>query len=145
MQRGLLLLNEALGPGVRLQRHDVRLALPGRLPDLHGHWQGHGEGLPEMVDPVDKRPPSTTVTCNYPHFLSGSLGVPQLYLCWGDGVSSREHVRSAGPVPQEEQLRRHVQNLHGSVCGRVLHFRVRRHSGLHRAAQVRNTNAQFGK
>lgn len=45
VQPGLLVLHEALGPRVRLQRDDVRLALPGRLPDLHRHRQGNGESV----------------------------------------------------------------------------------------------------
>lgn len=43
VQHGLLLLAEALGPGLRLQRHDVRLAMPGWLPDLQRIRQGDGE------------------------------------------------------------------------------------------------------
>ena len=49
VQCGLLLLAEALGPGVCLQRRDVCLAMLGRLPDLHWQWQGHGETLTEVV------------------------------------------------------------------------------------------------
>lgn len=43
VQHGLLLLNEALGPSMRLQRNDVCLTLPGWLPDLHRHWQRNGK------------------------------------------------------------------------------------------------------
>lgn len=43
VQYGLLLLTENLEPSMCLQRHDVHLALPGWLPDLYRHWQGHGE------------------------------------------------------------------------------------------------------
>lgn len=43
MQHGMFLLNQALGSSVLRQRADVRLALPGRLPDLLWHRQGNGE------------------------------------------------------------------------------------------------------
>lgn len=43
VQHGLLLLNEALGPSMRLQWNDVCLALPGWLPDFHRHWQRNGK------------------------------------------------------------------------------------------------------
>lgn len=43
VQHGLLLLNEALGSSMRLQRNDVRLALPGWLPDLHWQRQGNSK------------------------------------------------------------------------------------------------------
>lgn len=45
MQHGLFLLSEAMGPRVRLQRVDVRLALPGGLPDVHWLWQRHGKAI----------------------------------------------------------------------------------------------------
>lgn len=44
MQRGLFVLGEAVGPSVRFQRDDLRLALPGWLPDLHRLWQRNGKG-----------------------------------------------------------------------------------------------------
>lgn len=43
MQHGLFVLGEAVGPCVRLQRDDLRLALPGWLPDLHQLWQRTGK------------------------------------------------------------------------------------------------------
>lgn len=43
MQHGMFLLNQALGSSVLRQRADVRLALPGRLPDLLWHRQGNGK------------------------------------------------------------------------------------------------------
>lgn len=44
MQRGLFVLGEAVGPGVRFQRDDLRLALPGWLPDLQQFRQRNGKG-----------------------------------------------------------------------------------------------------
>lgn len=43
VQRGLLLLPETLGSGVCPQWHDVRLALPGRMSDLHWNRQSYGK------------------------------------------------------------------------------------------------------
>lgn len=42
VQHGMLLLSEALGPRLRLQRNDLCIALPGWLSDLHWHRQGNG-------------------------------------------------------------------------------------------------------
>lgn len=44
MQRGLFVLGEAVGPSVRFQRDDLRLAVPGWLPDLQRLWQRNGKG-----------------------------------------------------------------------------------------------------
>lgn len=45
VQHGMLVLCQALGPGVLSQRDDVRLALPGWLSDFHRQWQRNGESM----------------------------------------------------------------------------------------------------